>query len=364
MPIDRSNYEIWLIDYLDGKLSDLQVEHLKLFLTDNPDLREEFDELNTFSLNPLTQSYPHKDYLKKSTADLAGSQFEYLCVAFLENDLPADQQNELKESLDRYPEKKRTFELIQKMRLNPAGISYRYKNQLMKRTAKQNIIKLSVIGLSAAAVISLIIITYLILPRTLPNEINNTVQNFVNDSSHLQSAVKIVSERIITDKKPDLTKQNREYINAGVQNYDSVISQPDLIAASANDSSLGNRHIPEIQLNKIPVYAEIKLNSEIIRNTVVASNFDFIIPPYYDERSKLSKFIAKTFREKILKENTSEDGPLKAYEIAEAGVTGLNRLLGWEMALEMKNDENGELRSVYFSSKILKFNAPVKKQNP
>ena len=364
MPIDRSNYEIWLIDYLDGNLSDLQVEHLKLFLTGNPDLKEEFDELNTFSLNPLTQSYPHKDYLIKSTSDLAGSQFEYLCVAFLENDLSAAQQNELKESIDQDPEKKRIFELIQKMRLYPAGISYKYKNQLIKRTAIQNVIRLSVIGLSAAAAISLIIMTYSILPRTLPNEINNTVQNLVNDSSHLQSAVKIASKRIITDKKPDLTKRNREYIIAGVQNYDSIITQPDLIPASANNSSLTNRDIPEIQLDKIPVYAEIKLNSEIIRNTIVAPNLNFILPPYYDERSKLSKFIAKTFREKILKENTSEDGPLKAYEIAEAGVTGLNRLLGWEMALEMKNDENGKLSSVYFSSKILKFNAPVKKQNP
>jgi hypothetical protein len=65
-----------------------------------------------------------------------------------------------------------------------------------------------------------------------------------------------------------------------------------------------------------------------------------------------------------LKENTSKDSPLKGYEIAEAGVTGLNRLLGWEMALVEKNDENGELRSVYFSSKLLKFNAPVKKTDP
>jgi len=34
------------------------------------------------------------------------------------------------------------------------------------------------------------------------------------------------------------------------------------------------------------------------------------------------------------------------------------------MALDEKNDENGELKSVYFSSKILKFKAPVKKSEP
>ncbi|MGC1391224.1 MAG: hypothetical protein WA816_09315, partial [Bacteroidales bacterium] len=76
------------------------------------------------------------------------------------------------------------------------------------------------------------------------------------------------------------------------------------------------------------------------------------------------KFIARTFREKILKEKTAKDSPLKIYEIAEAGVAGLDKLLGWQMALDEKKDSNGELRSVYFSSKILKFNAPIKKSEP
>ena len=48
----------------------------------------------------------------------------------------------------------------------------------------------------------------------------------------------------------------------------------------------------------------------------------------------------------------------------KAGVTGLNKLFGWQMALDKKNDENGQPKSVYFSSKILKFNAPVKKREP
>ena len=38
----------------------------------------------------------------------------------------------------------------------------------------------------------------------------------------------------------------------------------------------------------------------------------------------------------------------------------LYKLLGWEMALDERKDLNGQLKSVYFSSKILKFNAPVK----
>ena len=89
-----------------------------------------------------------------------------------------------------------------------------------------------------------------------------------------------------------------------------------------------------------------------------------IIPEDEDERSGVVKFISKTFREKVLHEKTPLDTPIKGLDIAEAGVTGLNKLFGWEMALDKNNDENGQLKSVYFSSRIIKFTAPVKKSEP
>ena len=364
MQINRSNYEIWLIDWLDGNLTDHQVTQLRLFLYENPDLKEDFTELTALSLKPSLKSFPLKDHLKKTNADLPGSQFEYLCVAFLENDLSADQQTELKENIEQDPEKRRTFELIQKMRLAPADISYKHKSQLIKRTAGQKVIRLSVIGLSAAAAIALIIMTYSVIPRNLSDKIDNTAQSVVIDSSLLQPSVDVVSDRIITDKTPVLTKQKRENLFAGVQKKNSFTILPDPKVPMQNDSLHRNTDVPEIQLKKIPVSAEIDLKRGIVSNTLVASNSTFIVRSYDDERSNLSRFLAKTFRQKILKENTLKDSPLKAYEIAEAGVTGLNKLFGWEMALDKINDENGELRSVYFSSKILKFNAPVKKTEP
>jgi hypothetical protein len=102
----------------------------------------------------------------------------------------------------------------------------------------------------------------------------------------------------------------------------------------------------------------------ISKNPAADSLVPTIIEPgakvVYDDRSRIGKFIAQTFRDKILKEDIPEDTPLKGYEIAEAGIEGLNKLFGWEMALTRNNDENGELKSLYFSSRTIKFNAPVK----
>jgi hypothetical protein len=361
MEIDRTNYEIWLIDWLEGNLSDLQVEQLKLFLNENPELREEFDELVSFSLKSSIESYPFKGRLKKTIADLSELQFEYLCVAYLENDLSAGQLTELMQLIDQNPEKKKTFELLQKIRLVPADISYKFKSQLIKRTPLQRVIRLSVIGLSAAAAIILIIMTYLNIPRNLSDKINNTAQNIAVDSS-LQQPYR--SDKIITVKKQEINDKKSEILFDGIQRNNSTSNQIESFASLPNDSLFRNNYNPEMELKKIPVYAEIDLRGNIISNTLVASKYTFIIPPFVDERSNLSKFIAKTFRQKILKENILQDSPLKGYEIAEAGIKGINRLLGWEMALNMNNDENGEVRSVYFSSKILKFNAPVNKTKP
>lgn len=354
MKIDRSNYEIWLIDWLDGNLSDLKAEELKTFLNGNPELREEFDELVKINLKPSEKTFPHKNQLKKSTADLPLAQFEYLCVAYLENDLSVAQQTELKEIIDLDPEKKRSFELIQKTKLAPAGDGYKHKNQLIKKTPAQRIIRLSVIGLSAAATVALLIISYLLIPRSLQDQSRNGMHSV----STKPSVNKITVNKILNPG------QKREFLVAEVQKKTTVFPKSDSAIININDTLLRIAETREREFTKIPVFAQIDLGAGIISNTLIASNSAYTIPYYDEERSNIGRFIAKNFREIFLKEKSSADSPLKGYEIAEAGVTGLNKLLGWEMALDKNNDENGELQSVYFSSKMLKFNAPVKKTEP
>jgi hypothetical protein len=363
MQIDRSNYEIWLIDWFDRKLSEQEIVALTLFLKENPDLSEEFNELDKVSLNPPEVLFPNKKQLKKSISDLSGSQFELLCVAYLENDLSASQQTDLLESIDQNPGKKRIFELIQKTKLIPPGSGYRYKNRLIKRTIVQKVIRLSLIGLSAAAIVAMVMVTYILIPRKLSDEKNNTSLNVIPDKNPQQPAVNKLTDRIIAGNKIPSPGRKEELKNAGVKKNISVLTGSDSIILKNNESP-ENTSARETGVKKIPVLAQRDIIERNVSNILIASNSHFVSPSYDEERSNVGRFIAKNFREKILKVKIPEDSPLKGYEIAEAGVTGLNKLLGWEMALDKNNDENGELKSVYFSSKILKFNAPVKKTEP
>ncbi len=373
MQIDRSNYEVWFLDWQDGNLNSRQVEQLMSFLDQNQDLKEEFNDLTTINLVSPAIPYRHKEELKKSPSDLSTSQFDHLCAACLENDLPESQKADLQEIINTHPDRKRAFDLMQRTILTPPLTSYRYKKRMLKRTPLQNAIRISVTGLSAAAAISIIIIIYSVMPGTLTvNKINSA--DIIPDSTvqRASEVMAVVSEDHILPPAPKENGQMpaiskspagappdsyREAVGIGVN-----LSGRAPETTSSNDSSLRTFNKQVEAVIRVPVNPKVDLGKGIPTNTLIASSQVIDIPPSGDERSQVGKFISKTFREKILKQKTPHDNPLKGFEIAEAGVAGLNKLFGWQMALDMKNDDNGQPKSVYFSSKILKVNAPVKKR--
>lgn len=365
MQIDRSNYEIWFIDWLDGNLNEIQIERLQGFLQENPDLKEEFDELDRDAMHCISnESFRYKEQLKKTPSDLSLSQFEYLCVAYLENDLSSDQESELKESIEHDQEKRKSFELVQKMKLSHVAVSFKQKSKLFRRTIGQKVIRLSIIGLSAAAITTLVMITYFSAPRTMQVKSEKTALKIEVTSPVQKQPVQTASDKLTSGKKSSTGKNKGKNMFAVAQNITSVSTEHNSYPTVQNDSIVISTENPRIFIGKIPVSDAIGLQKVAIPNTLIAINSKPVIPEYDDGRSKLSRLIAKTFRQKILKENTGKDTPLRVYEIAEAGVSGLNKLLGWEMALDERKDENGDLKSVYFSSKLIKFNAPVKKTEP
>jgi hypothetical protein len=364
MLIDRSNYELWLIDWLDGNLSDADVRYLQGFLSENPDLKEEYEEISSVRLFPPSDTFLYKNSLKKTLANLPEKQFEDLCIGHLENDLSSAQENELREIIDNDRDRNSTFELIQKLRLSPAEGIYKQKNRLIRRPFVNKAIRFSLIGLSAAAIIIIILMTYFSTPKTLPVNSGQTAETFISDSSFQESVNSKAPDMIITGSKAIHVKKQINKSLAFLQNPAQNKTEDIIIRPLQSDSLKRITEPSPILPDKIGVAVVIDLKIEINNNSLAALNPAISIPQYDDGRSKLRRYIAKTFREKILKENTTKDSPLKAFEIAEAGVSGLNKLFGWEMELDKKNDENGIPKSVYFNSRILKFNAPVKKTEP
>jgi hypothetical protein len=85
------------------------------------------------------------------------------------------------------------------------------------------------------------------------------------------------------------------------------------------------------------------------------------IPPLIENRSNVELFMARLFHEKIMNDKTAGTKPVERFDIARAGILGLNKLFGWELALDRNTDINGNTSSYYFASRLVKVNAPVRK---
>jgi hypothetical protein len=188
MKIDRSNYEVWLIDWIDGNLNEIQIEQLKYFLMDNPDIQSEFEELSIVRLNPTDKSYNYKHSLEKTPADLSDQQFEYLSIAYLEKDLTPEQEADLEECVENDPEKKRSFDIIQKTKLSPVKIHYTQKKRLKRRTIARKFLLISLYGLSTAAIISLVIFNFFTVPQQLQVKSEKTASSVINDTISVPSS--------------------------------------------------------------------------------------------------------------------------------------------------------------------------------
>ena len=357
---DRSNYEIWFTDWLDGNLNKEQVEEFRVFLKENPDLREELNGMVMVSLEPPDLIFNGKNNMMKSPESLSASQFENLCIANLENDLTPSQKAELNEIINHDENKRKEFGIIQTLKLNPAAGVFKRKNSVKKLTAGQKIIRLSAWSLSAAATIAVLVIAYLSFPAIIKKETQQSAQNFKPDTFLMELKPAILKEKSesysaqnnlfseISKTIPETRVSEFSVLFTEQLNKEVTDSTPDIERAEA--LNMVKVEIPEIMITEYRPYD----------NVLQAYNHGFI-PPLIDERSNVERFLARFFHEKIMRDRNSGNRPVESFEIAIAGITGLNKLFGWEMALQKNIDETGEIRSYNFTSKLLKFNAPVKK---
>jgi hypothetical protein len=361
--IDRSNYEIWIVDLLDGILDQMQKDMLRQFLDLNPDLKEELAEMAIVKLCPSGKPYLRKDLLKRTASDLSESQFEYLCVAYLENDLDADQQKELFDLTEQDPVKRNTFNLIQKTKLAPYDIKFSKRKLLVKFTPFQSVIRLSVYALSTAAAVFALLILYHLVQISLNEKVHITAQNGIirNDRTIIPDNPSSEDNSVKREAVHFSNGNNSHTVTCAGSNDLTGIDSPHSVRTPVIDSVSPETEIMRTVPPKVPFNMMTGIGGVKIENELVRCEPALIIPPPDDDRSRIGKFIAKNFRQKILKEENAFDTPLKPFEIAEGGVTMINSLFGWEMSLVKNNDEKGDVSSVLFSSGILKFKAPVNK---
>src|SRR5690554_523676 len=135
MEINRDNYESFLVDYLDGTLSQSQKELVEEFLLLNPEIKDEISDLGDIVLMPGKEDSVNLENLKKQSEENKEilSDFEYLCIAKLEKDLTDEEALLLQEQLSSDKAFRKGYETIQLLKLKPSlSVIYQEKRHLKR----------------------------------------------------------------------------------------------------------------------------------------------------------------------------------------------------------------------------------------
>lgn len=338
----RSDYEIWLKKLLEGEAGSHPEEELHAFLSGDPDP----EKTGGLKLQNEDHKFRNKSSLRRSSRDLPDDQFDYLCTAMVEKDLSPEGEKELLDIISEDKERQRTFEIFSKTRLIPGKYGYNGKFLLKRKTALQRFL---LPAISSAAGIALLVAV--LIRGNNEHVADGGGVNDIKDNFQYRSGIPGAQNNLAARNSPVINISPREN-DADDRNGVTPKAKPDQVLQERVSYPALGRHF-------VPAVAGVFIEGIPDPGTdLVAIQTRTELLAVYDERPRVEKFLTRAYRELLLGEKG--DRPLNRYELAKGGVNGLNRILGWEMAVKPDGNDDGVIESFQFSSKILNFSVPLK----
>ena len=235
MEININNYEVYVIDFIDGMLNEIDTANLLIFLDQNPALKEEFEILiNSSKLIPFEHdSFDSSSLLKPTNINL--NNYNEKLIALIENDLVQADKDFLLIEINRYSELKKEYELFLKTKLIPdSKILFKNKEFLIK-TPFSILPLYTKISAIAALFIAVIIVFYF-------------VNNFNSDNQLANN------EAIVKSKQDSISKILKSKNNIPIQlqqdNEKKMLAFGGLNAALVKKNGKKPMVSPSIPLNK------------------------------------------------------------------------------------------------------------------
>ncbi len=353
MNINRENYEVYCLDFLEGRLLPEQEEVLQLFLKQHPDLADEFDELRRcyqYDFIPEKIEFPGKEMLKKhfpSDSDIVSeANFDVYCIAYLENDLSEKQRGLFSKYLAEHPEMQSHYNACKSTYLSRESIPFPGKRRL-KRSRKKTFYLRIFIPVAAAAALTI----FFILPVPEP-----------------EIPLEIASVKVLKEKKENPREEDQQIKPASKPNTGnisvvkgSVVPVP---ASTFNKSEQEKEAEPvtgeEMHVTKPKQIAALNLQKSAVSLPKV--QYDRLTPeiisPIAAKGNSLSIFDLARYRASKVAEAIDEDDAF-IWSLASSGIQGLNRINSTETALLTTRDEDGTISGFRLKTRFLNVSAPL-----
>lgn len=359
MDINKNNYEAWLLDLTEGRLSADEVRQLRSFLLLNPECAGGTLEMDPWFLEPGQIIYSGKDKLRKEIPDsdsiLSENDFDLFSVARMEGDLSASQERDYLLMLEKDEAKKKEWLQWEQLKLKAAHVEFKGKKDLKRRPAgRTRILWLSVASAAAALVLFFSLFRFdpaadpiaVVSPDREIEETKKAAPDARGPVEHEESSAQESS----ADAQPS-SEPKTQVLQSPKISFKKYQDPPELDQADRDQSA---DLIRESDLKVHPIKLAV-LESKLSKPTAVVSydrieTFDVVTYPEYAEVSTERRGFA-------------EERDISLLSIASAGVDGVRRLTGSDVLLDVSRDADGEVKGFRFRSSLLSVESPVKKKN-
>src|ERR1700761_363509 len=167
--ITRDNYEEFFLLYTDNELSAAERHAVERFVSDHPDLREEWEALLQCKLSPDTQlSFPDRSSLLKPEAE--GSPYTGDLLSYLDNELDAAGVERIDIILGQQPLIARALATLRQTVSHPdPTVVFPDKDLLYRPEKNRRIVPLPWLRAGiAATIIAAVALTWMLSPRPQP----------------------------------------------------------------------------------------------------------------------------------------------------------------------------------------------------
>jgi hypothetical protein len=218
--ITRNNYELWFVDWKDNKLSEDEANLLFAFLSENEDLKAEFDAWinmdDDFKLEeeilPLNNDLISSLNLEfKQLEGINEDNYEEKIIAFYEGDLNKEEAENLILFVNQNPIIKKEFEIYGKIKLVPDQNIKLNETDLPYKTASILLFNRYTQYLVAASLLLFIVFWYALNNNTKPEMAENNVRKIekTNEGSKKTEPVKKIenTETKTESKTSDFSNQ-------------------------------------------------------------------------------------------------------------------------------------------------------------
>ena len=213
MELSHHNYELYVLDFLEGRLSPEDEGKFRDFLDLNPDFRQVvFSDMN-ISLQPGKIIYPNKEFLKRTTTDLIQTipKPDLEIISLVEKNI--DQGNLFENILPSFegPSRQKLFLLYKKTILKSGNEKFPEKSNLKKSIPVRK--QVYWWGSVAAVLLLSLVIKVLFIPGSVPENISENV--ILLPTQNAGQEIPVSNNTIPEKTSPPLNSFPGEKLSAG-----------------------------------------------------------------------------------------------------------------------------------------------------